>query len=44
MQDACKYYVGKDPDDGCYTCEYYRRVLDFIGLCTCKSCRKKEET
>ena len=43
MQDACKYYVGKDPDDGCYTCKYYRRVLDFIGLCTCESCRKKDK-
>lgn len=42
MQDACELYVGKDPDDGCYTCKYYRRVLDFIGLCTCEQRRKKE--
>lgn len=36
MQDACQYYVGNLRDDGCYGCEHYRRVIDFIGVCTCK--------
>lgn len=42
MQDACKYYVGKTYDDGCYTCKHYRRVLDFIGVCACEQRRKKK--
>jgi hypothetical protein len=41
MQDACSYYIGKDPDDGCYTCMHYRSLIDFIGLCTCPlRCKK----
>ena len=42
MQDACPYYFGKSYDDGCYKCEHYRRLIDFIGLCTCEVRRKKE--
>ncbi|MBP3396858.1 MAG: hypothetical protein J6L87_06775 [Clostridia bacterium] len=43
MQDACRLYEGKDPEDGCCTCKHYCRVLDFIGLCTCEKRRKKDE-
>lgn len=42
MQDACRLYSGKTYDDGCYTCKYYRRVLDYIGVCTCEKRRKQE--
>ena len=36
MQDVCPYYVGNPHDDGCYGCEHYRRLIDFIGICTCE--------
>lgn len=36
MQDCCLYYVGKLRDDGCYGCGHYRRLIDFIGICTCE--------
>lgn len=41
MQDACPYYIGKHPDDGCYACKHYERVIEFIGVCTCEQRRKK---
>lgn len=36
MQDACLYYVGNLRDDGCYACEHYHHLIDFIGVCTCE--------
>jgi len=35
MQDVCLYYVGKDREDGCYACQHYKRLIEFVGLCTC---------
>lgn len=42
MQDACRFFVGKDPDDGCYTCKHYCKVIKFIGVCSCEHRRKQE--
>lgn len=44
IQDACEYYLGKSYDDGCYSCKHYRRVIDFVGICTCEKRRKKQTT
>lgn len=44
MQDVCPYYVGNLHDDGCYGCEHYRRLIDFIGICTCAVRRKESNT
>ena len=41
MQDVCLYYVGKFHEDGCYGCKHYRRLIDFIGLCTCEARRQE---
>lgn len=42
MQDACEYFKGKDPNDGCYGCKNYRRGEEFLGVCLSESRRKNE--
>ena len=43
MQDVCLYYVGNDREDGCYACQHYKRLLEFVGLCTCSMRRLPTE-
>jgi len=42
MQDPCQYHTGKHPEDGCYACEFYSRLIDYIGICFCECRRKKQ--
>jgi hypothetical protein len=42
MQDACEYFMGEDPNDGCYGCKSYRRGEEFLGVCLSESRRKNE--
>lgn len=35
MQDACRYYKGKEViDKGCAECEHYRHGAELIGVCS----------
>ena len=39
MQDACRHYAGPSLEDGCFSCKYYRRAVDRIGICSCQERR-----
>ena len=40
MQDACKRYKGKDKEDGCHSCLYFKKGEDLLGICFCKENKK----
>ena len=42
MQDACEYHRGAHPEDGCYSCSYYKKCEEFFGICRCPERRKRE--
>ena len=35
-------FVGKNREDGCFGCEYYRKGDEFLGICVCIRNRKNE--
>ena len=42
MQDACAFYGGAHPEDGCYGCSYYKKCEEFFGICQRPERRKRE--
>lgn len=41
MQSVCEHYVGKEEEEICYGCKYFKPGDELIGLCKCEKRMKK---
>ncbi len=42
MQIACEHYSGRQNEDSCSHCTYFRQEKDLFGICLCELNRKNE--
>lgn len=42
MQVACPHYSGKQNEDSCSHCPYFKHGRDLFGICLCELNRKNE--